>query len=116
MDAIAKSLNQAFINEKVNILHAIAEDYGLDVEELLAKYVTNDKSVAKYAKMKKSYAKKKKSDYVEAEEYIYNNVTYLVDGRNQVYTYDLEKPTVIGEKLIDGSVKFFEGYMQMTPR
>lgn len=111
MDIIAKNLSQAVIADKVQLIRVIADDYNLDVKELIEKYIEGDQVYARSLLCggKKQY-KKKKNDYVEAEEFTYHGVVYLVDGRNQVYTNNLEKPMMIGERLVDGSVKFFEGY------
>lgn len=112
MDIIAKNLSQAVIADKVQLIRVIADDYNLDVKELIEKYIEGDQAYARSLLSgggKKQY-KKKKNDYVEAEEFTYHGVVYLVDGRNQVYTNNLEKPMMIGERLVDGSVKFFDGY------
>ena len=55
--------------------------------------------------------KKKKNDYIEVDEYEFNHVKYLVDSKNNVYTHNLEKPMLIGERLVDGKIKFYEGYI-----
>lgn len=110
MDVIAKNLSQAVVADKVQLIRVIAEDYNLDVKELIEKYIEGDQSYAKSLLTSKKQYKKKKNDYVEAEEFMYHGVVYLVDGRNQVYTNNLEKPMMVGERLVDGSVKFFEGY------
>ena len=108
MDAIAKNLNAALLADKAELLRLIARDYELDAEELIGKYISTDKNAELYKKL--YHNKKKRQEYVETEEYTFDGVTYLVDGRNQVYTYDLEKPMMVGEKLIDGSIKFFPAY------
>lgn len=106
MDVIAKNLNLAFTSDKIDLLKAVARDYGLDADELIDKYVIKGGVCTR-----KMYQKKKRQDYVETEELVFEGVTYLVDSRNQVYTYNVEKPMMIGERLIDGSVKFFEAYI-----
>lgn len=95
--------------DKVDLLKEVARDYGLDAEELAERYLSG--SNIDRAKLSRSCAKKKRNDYVETEEHDYHGVTYLVDARNQVYTYNLEKPLMVGERLVDGSIKFFEGYV-----
>jgi hypothetical protein len=65
------------------------------------------------AKPKKSTAtrtsrkKKQKEDVIETEEYEWDGVKYLVDNQNNVYTYNIEEPALVGEKLVDGTVKLF---------
>lgn len=108
MDAIAKSLNQALIDDKIDLLRQIANDFGLDVDDLIEKYIHNN---ARHSAIKKPCQKKKRQDYIETEEFTFNGVKYLVDIKNQVYTYNIEKPMMVGERLVDGSVKFFEAYL-----
>ena len=38
-------------------------------------------------------------------KYIYNGESYLMDKQNNIYTYNLESPTLIGVKLVNGEVK-----------
>lgn len=109
MDAIAKNLNLAFVSDKIDLIKAIARDYDLDADELIEKYVHGN-GVDTHG-IRKCCQKKKRNDYVETEEYDYKGVTYLVDARNQVYSYNLDKPMMIGERLVDGSIKFFEAYI-----
>lgn len=112
MDTIEKNLNMALLADKVELLKTIAKDYGLEADELIDKYINN----ASAANIKKACQKKKRNDYVETEEYTYQDVTYLVDQKNQVYTYNLEKPMLIGERLIDGTIKFFDAYFTVKQR
>lgn len=106
MDVIAKNLNQAFLEDKIDLLRHIAQDYGLDTDDLIEKYIKNDE------RPRKSFQKKQKQDYIETEEFAYNGTKYLVDMKNQVYSYNIERPMMIGERLIDGSIKFFDGYFK----
>lgn len=55
----------------------------------------------------KSRKKKQKEEVIETEEYEYEGVKYLVDNQNNVYTYNIEEPALVGEKLVDGTVKLF---------
>jgi hypothetical protein len=55
----------------------------------------------------KSRKKKQKEEVIETEEYEYDGVKYLVDNQNNVYTYNIEEPALVGEKLVDGTVKLF---------
>lgn len=112
MDVIAKTLNQAFITDKIQLLKMIANDYKLDADELIDKYIdkkdTETINVNTIIPAKKPV--KKRNDFIETEEVTYENTTYLVDNKNQVYTYNVDRPMLIGERLIDGTIKFFEAY------
>lgn len=101
------------------ILTEVAKDFDLSVDDLLQRYgnlVPNielgrsKKKGANSAKntepKKRGRKKKMKEELIETEEYEYNGVTYLVDGENNVYTYNIDQPTLIGTKLIDGRIKF----------
>lgn len=109
MEGIAKNLNAALVADKVELIMAIAADYGLNAEELIKTYINAD------IRPKKTYQKKKKQDYVETEEVSYDGTKYLVDAKNQVYTYNIEKPLMVGERLVDGSIKFFDAYLATCP-
>ena len=52
--------------------------------------------------------KKQKDEFIKTVEYEFEGQKYLVDDANNVYTYDVEKPKLIGEKLINGTVRFLE--------
>lgn len=111
MEGIAKNLNQALIEDKVELIRNIAVDYNLDADELIEKYVNSDATSIGSSHIRRLPAKKKRQDYVETEECTFEGIKYLVDSKNQVYTYNLEKPMMIGERLVDGSIKFFEAYL-----
>lgn len=51
--------------------------------------------------------KKQKDEFIEVEEYAYEGATYLVDGQNYVYSCSLEAPHLIGERFVDGTIRFF---------
>ena len=105
-----------------DILAMIAQEYDLDINELQEKYgskpfaidlgkvkkktSTQEADGAQSEPKKRGRKKKPKEELIETEEYEYEGVTYLVDGDNNVYTYNVEKPVYIGTKLIDGRVKF----------
>jgi hypothetical protein len=102
-----------------NILGQIAKDYDLSIDEVLEKYGSiqpnielgrskkkGSGSVKNTEPKKRGRKKKTREELVETEEYEYNGVTYLVDGDNNVYTYNVDQPVLIGSKLIDGRIKF----------
>jgi hypothetical protein len=104
------------------LLKTIASDYKIDQDELIEKYglfalnIEIGKSKKKQSAVagssqnaepkKRGRKKKHKEELIETEEFEYNGVTYLVDGNNNVYTYNIEQPVHIGTKLIDGRIKF----------
>ena len=101
------------------ILTEIAKDYDLPLDDMLQKYGNIQPNIelgrskkkgpnaVKNTEPKKRGRKKKlKEELIETEEYEYNGITYLVDGDNNVYTYNVDQPTLIGTKLIDGRIKF----------
>lgn len=56
---------------------------------------------------KRGRKKKQKEELVEVEEYEYEGTTYLIDASNNVYTFDLDAPHLIGERFVDGTIRFF---------
>jgi len=94
---------QNILNEELeNMLKDISKTYKLDFLELKQKYMPND------LPKKRGRKKKLKEEFIEAEEYVYKGETYLVDNKNLIYTNNLESPTIIGEKLVDGTIKFYK--------
>ena len=41
------------------------------------------------------------------EEYVFEDVTYLIDANNNVYSFDIEAPRLIGERFVDGTIHLF---------
>lgn len=99
----------------LTVLKAVATDYEIPFDDLIDKYGTMSLSfdITKPKKKaprstepkKRGRKKKQKEEMIETEEYQYEGVTYLVDKDNNVYTYDVDQPTYIGMKLIDGRIK-----------
>lgn len=109
-------------NHTNEILQDIAKTYNISYDELKEKYGSKllviDVGKNKKTKLthgpdglpiepkKRGRKKKPREELVETEEYEYNGVKYLVDNDNNVYTYNLEQPMLIGTKLIDGRIKY----------
>ena len=110
MDGIARSLHQALINDKKKLLKIIAHDYDLNEDELIQRYMETENHDIPATK---KFTKKKRNDCIETEEYTYNGIVYLIDSKDQVYTYNIEKPMLIGDKLLDGTIKFLPEYIRM---
>jgi len=100
------------------ILLDIASTHNLDADELVKKYTVNHKTLSGAEedatqvvkeKRKRGRKKKQKDEFIETEEYEYEGEKFLVDGNNNVYTYNIEEPMLVGERLVDGTIKLFEG-------
>lgn len=106
----------------MDILTWIANDYDIDVDELKEKYGTRPftMDLGKVKKKngpqgadnvavepkKRGRKKKHREELIATVEYEYNDVKYLVDNDNNVYTHNVEQPVYVGTKLIDGRIKF----------
>lgn len=84
------------------MLKNISQKYNLPFDELKA--VCSD--------VKKKKKSKVLQEYVEMEEYMWKGKTYLIDDMKWVHTNEPSAPRRIGQKLIDGSIKFFEEYSE----
>lgn len=96
---------------KNDLLVKISNDYNLDYNELVDKYIGPGGSAmigSSDAPKKRGRKKKQKDEFIRTEEYEYDGVKYLLDENNNVYTYNIEKPKLVGEKLVDGTVRFIE--------
>jgi hypothetical protein len=106
-----------------NILGEVAKDYDLSIDELLEKFGSIQPNIElgrgkkkgsgslQNAEPKKRGRKKKtKEELIETEEYEFNGTIYLVDTDNNVYTYNVDQPVLIGTKLIDGRIKFLSSH------
>lgn len=97
---------------KNDLLVKISSDYNIDYNELVDKYIGVGGSVmmgsSADAPKKRGRKKKQKDEFIRTEEYEFDGVKYLLDENNNVYTYNIEKPKLIGEKLVDGTIKFIE--------
>lgn len=68
----------------------------------------NDEDIKKKpAPQKRGRKKKEKEEFIETEECEYDGKVYLVDKKNVVYTNNMESPTIIGQRLVDGTIKFY---------
>lgn len=111
MTTLVQKVQSLFHQHLESILEDIAAKHALDATELKKAYLDLPPLAATAApvpseecKKRGRKKKKQKDEYIEAEEYEYEGVKYLVDGNNNVYSYDLERPALIGERLVDGTV------------
>lgn len=122
MEEIARNLHQAFTTDKITLLKNIARDYDLNEEELIQRYMCNEQngfhntnvSQLSSSSKKQFGTRKKRNDCVETWEYEYNGITYLIDNKDNIYTYNIDKPLLIGDKLLDGTIKFSDEYLRLV--
>lgn len=115
---------KAFVeNALCELVQKISMDYNLDANELKLRYhlegehntdpitpIKNQSTqqVVPDAPNKKSRKKKIKDEYTEMTKYIYEGKSYLMDKQNNIYTFNVDAPTHIGQKLVNGAIKFFD--------
>ena len=97
-----------------SLLKDIATRYELEYSELRSLYLPESKmylckeeSQKKPVPLKRGRKKKEKEEFIEAEECEHQGRVYLVDKKNIVYTNNIESPTIVGERLVDGTIKFY---------
>lgn len=104
----------AQVNEQLqHTLQCISDNYNIPLDELKEKYgtplpLTNKSNEVKKEAKKRGRKKKQKEEVIETEEYEYNDVMYLVDKDNNVYTNDVSRPVLVGTRLVDGRIKYIE--------
>jgi hypothetical protein len=106
IDAFRKIVDSAL----ETLVTRISVDYELNIDELKAKYLTFQPHEAEVKTKKKGRKKKTTDNVIETVEYTFENIKYLVDKHNNVYTYNIDSPTQVGKKLADGSIKFHKRY------
>ena len=87
---INKAVDQITKETKICLLKLIANDYGIQYEELYNKYI----SIAK------------NNEYVEMFEFLYEKKVYLVDNDDNIYSYNIKNPKFLGKRLADGTIEF----------
>jgi hypothetical protein len=92
-------MENAFNKKLSKILDEIAEKYNLNANELKETHIPT-------TLRKRGRRKKKTDEIIEMTEYIYEDEKFLIDSKNTVYSFEPESPLVLGEKLIDGTIKF----------
>lgn len=116
LNALKKIVDEALDG----LVTRISVDYKLDIHELKQKYFgesvdsgeqpSSSNNANGNGPKKKGRKKKVQDNVIETVEYTYEDITYLVDKNNNVYTYNLENPTMVGKKLVDGTIKFHKKY------
>lgn len=103
---IIDEINNIVNSRITTIIDEISHDFNLDNSLLKNKYITQP------INKRRGRKKKTKDKFIETSPYTFNEKTYLVDNDNNVYTYNINNPLLIGEKLINGNIKFTEGYVE----
>lgn len=120
LEDISTQIKHYVFSELETVLKDISEKYKISFDDLKKNYLIqstkqtietietvetiNDVAVPK----KRGRKKKVKEEYIETDEYEYEGVTYLVDNKNIAYSNNVKSPTVLGEKLVDGTIKFYK--------
>ncbi len=110
IDDISNKLTSIIQEEIDAVLKSISVKYSLDYNELKTQFLKPKQSsdqMKKNQPQKRGRKKKEKEEFIEAEEHEYEGVTYLIDKKNVVYTNNTDAPVIIGEKLVDGTIKFY---------
>lgn len=100
-----ENILDSFTKNLEKLLEDISKTYSIDYDELKDKYIGKKDQVS--VPKKRGRKKKQKEEFIEAEEFEYEGVTYLVDDKNNVYTNNVEAPNLVGEKLVNGSIRFY---------
>jgi hypothetical protein len=100
---------EKYMNETINdLVKRICTDFSIDLEEVIKKYNINQPPKPPAKKKPSTPRKKVTNEFVEMSEFDYDDTKYLIDKNNNIYTYDVEKPCLVGQKLVNGAVKFVE--------
>jgi len=109
---IKQNIHDLFVQHISTILDDIADTYKIDVNELKSKYLEDNASTTTDAsavvvteKKKRGRKKKQKDEFIETVEVEYEGEKYLVDDNNNVYSHNVEEPRLIGERLVDGTIR-----------
>lgn len=80
------------------LLERISSDYDIPFNELMSRYQAflSDKSPGKRGRKKKQHAMQTRDEYIETEEFIFDGTKYLIDTNNNVYSYDIQNPILLG--------------------
>lgn len=124
VDGIQSEISRYMNDTIFNILQDISENYGIPLVELQERYDISADTLSSSnnsgsgggngdkglntEKKKRGRKKKQKDEFIETYKHEYEGETYLVDGNNNVYTYNLEEPMLIGEMLVDGTIKKYD--------
>jgi hypothetical protein len=125
-------MNQQTTNENENelVLHKVTEEYSSsqskELENIIKPQILNKSEQKKSTKNTRTkitsgltqpkkkkvientqLALKKRTDLVKTYIFNYQGVDYLVDNKNNVFTFNIDNPTVVGIKLIDNTIKFY---------
>jgi hypothetical protein len=78
------------------ILKDISEHHDIDYGDLIDRYIRPGPSSHHI------------EDSVQVTEYEYDKTMYFIDQKMNIYSHEQQHPKLIGVKLVDGSIKFFD--------
>jgi len=119
------------------ILKDICDEHGLDYSVMQSKYLSSSQpilvsnqsqgsgnesantsaqhdskseseSTSKKTSTTLGHNKKKKQEYLEVVEFEHGGDKYYIDKKSNIYSFDKERPRLLGIRLVDGSIKFYE--------
>ncbi len=91
--------------DSINPIHKLQEQKKVSINFFNPKNIS--KSDTDIKKNIKQPRKRNITDKIKTYKILYKNEYYLVDDHNNVYTFDILKPKIIGIKLIDQTIKFY---------
>ena len=101
------------LDKQHKLILEISQNYNLDYQELITKFLNISSDTSKNNLLVNSNSvikkpkKNSKKDIIKTYKIIYNNIEYLIDDNNNVYTFDIEKPKIVGIKLINDTIKMY---------
>ena len=101
VSTMSTALNLALNDIILLLLGQISADYSIDIEELKQKYLVDKTPLNKRGRKKKT-----KEEYIETEEFEHDGIIYLVDSNNIVYSNNIKKPVILGNRSQDGNIVF----------
>lgn len=107
---VSDNIQKYIEKEMVELLKDISIRYGIEYDDLVKHYLSTPQQLKK--KPQRKTRKKEKEEFIEMEEMEYMQQTYLVDKNNNVYTNNTESPMVVGERLVDGTIKLFKQVLE----
>jgi acetamidase/formamidase len=114
---LSKYMKGFIKKDREYVINMVVEELSLPEEtrtKLMTLISTDEAETPSTSKSKRSSSRgilaaspklSEESKYVMMEVLTNNDITYLVDGENNLYTYSLDKPEKVGILLADGNVK-----------
>ena len=107
-------IDSSDLDKQHKLILEISQNYNLDYQELINKFLDtssetgkNNKEINVKEKNVKKPRKSSKKDIIKTYKISYNDIEYLVDDNNNVFTFDTERPKIVGVKLINDTIKMY---------